>query len=79
MNLIKKNPESINEHPNDSEKKLYGAIRKRTSTNTEKTKTDGKLNFETITTKAVMTKPQMEHEKKGNEFDQRQGSSKKRK
>jgi hypothetical protein len=62
--------ESINERPNDSEKKLYTAI--------EKTKTDGKLNFETVTTKAVTTKPQMEHEKK-NEFDQRRESSKKRK
>ena len=48
--------ESINERPNDSEKNLYAAI--------EKTKTDGKLNNETVTTKAVMTKPQMEHEKK---------------
>jgi hypothetical protein len=33
-------------------------------TNTEKTMTDGKLNFETATTKAVMIRPQMEHEKK---------------
>ncbi len=61
--------ESINERPNDSEKKIFGAISKRTSTNTEKTKTDGKLNYETVTTKAVMTIPQMEHEKKANEFD----------
>jgi hypothetical protein len=30
----------------------------------EKTKTDGELNYETVTTKAVTTKPQMEHEKK---------------
>jgi hypothetical protein len=56
--------ESINERPNDSEKKLFCAISKRTSTNTEKTKTDGKLNYEMVTNKAVMTKPQMEHEKK---------------
>ncbi len=47
--------ESINERPNDSKKNLYAAI--------EKTKTDGKLNFETVTTKAVMTKLQMEHKK----------------
>jgi hypothetical protein len=47
---------SINERPNDSEKNLYAAI--------EKMKTDGKLNYETVTTKAVMTKTQMEHEKK---------------
>ncbi len=65
--------ESINERPNDSEKKLFCAI-ERTSTNTEKTKTDGELNYETVTTKAVTTKPQMEHEKKANEFDQRQES-----
>ncbi len=63
--------EAINERPNDSEKNLYAAI--------EKTKTDGKLNYETVTTKAVMTKPQMEYEKKANEFDQRQELSKKRK
>jgi hypothetical protein len=56
--------ESINERPNDSEKNLYAAI--------EKTKTDGELNYETVTTKAVMTKLQMEHEKKANQFDQRQ-------
>jgi hypothetical protein len=31
------------------------------------------------TTKALTTKPQMEYEKKGKEFDQRQTSSKKRK
>ncbi len=61
--------ESINERPNDSEKKLHAAI--------EKTKTDGELNYETVMTKAVTTKPQMEHEKKANEFDQRQESSKK--
>jgi hypothetical protein len=48
--------ESINERPNDSEKNLYAAI--------EKTKFDGKMNYETVTIKAVMTKPQMEHEKK---------------
>jgi hypothetical protein len=42
---------------NDSEKNPYTAI--------EKTKTDGKLNYETVRAKAVMTKPQMEHEKKG--------------
>jgi hypothetical protein len=48
--------ESINERPNDSEKNLYAAI--------EKTKADGELNYETVMTKAVMTKPQMEHEKK---------------
>ncbi len=60
---------SINERPNDSEKNLYAAI--------EKMKTDGKLNHETVTTKAVTTKAQMEHEKKANEFDQRQESSKK--
>jgi hypothetical protein len=52
-------------------KNLYAAI--------EKMKTDGKLNYETVMTKAVTTKPQMEHEKKANEFDQRQESSKKRK
>ena len=62
---------SINERPNDSEKNLYTAI--------EQTKTDGELNYETVTTKAVMTKPQMKHEKKANEFDQRQELSKKRK
>jgi hypothetical protein len=56
--------ESINERWNDSVKKIYGAISKRITTNTEKTKTDGKLNFEMVTTKAVMTKPQMEQEKK---------------
>jgi hypothetical protein len=61
--------ESINERPNDSEKYLYAAI--------EKTKIDGKLNYEMITTNAVTTKPQMEHGKKANEFDQRQESSKK--
>ncbi len=44
---------SINERPNDLEKNTYAAI--------EKTKTGGKLNYETVTTKAVMTKPQMEH------------------
>jgi hypothetical protein len=33
-------------------------------TNTETTKSDGKLNFEMATTKAVTTKPQMEYEKK---------------
>jgi hypothetical protein len=60
---------SITETPNDSEKKLYTAI--------EKMKTIGKLNYETVTTKAVMTKPQTEHEKKANEFDQMQKSSKK--
>ncbi len=70
---------SINERPNDSEKKLFCAISKRTSTNTGKTKTDGELNYETVTKKAVTTKPQMEHKKKANEFDQRQESSKKRK
>ncbi len=47
---------SINERPNDSEKNLYAAI--------EKTKTDGKLNYKTVMTNAVMTKLQMEHEKK---------------
>ncbi len=47
--------ESINERPNDSEK-IYAVI--------EKMKTDGELNCETVTTKAVMTKPQMVHEKK---------------
>ncbi len=46
----------INETPNDSEKNLYAAI--------EKTKTGGELKYETVTTKAVMTKPQTEHEKK---------------
>jgi hypothetical protein len=51
---------SINETPKNSEKKLYTAI--------EKTKTIGKLKYETVTTIAVMTKPQMEHEKKANEF-----------
>jgi hypothetical protein len=30
----------------------------------EKTKTDGKLNYEMVMTKAVMTKLPMEHEKK---------------
>jgi hypothetical protein len=60
---------SINQRPNDSERNLYAAI--------EKTKTDGKLNYETVTTKAVMTKPKMEDEKKSNEFDPRQESSKK--
>jgi hypothetical protein len=30
----------IHEHPNDSEKKLYDAISKRISNDTEKTKTD---------------------------------------
>ncbi len=45
---------SMNERPNDSEKNLYAAI--------EKTKTDGKLNYEMVTTKAGMTTPQMEHE-----------------
>jgi hypothetical protein len=48
--------ESINERPNDSEKNLYAAI--------EKTKTDGKLNYETVMTNAVMTKPQMNMKKK---------------
>ncbi len=48
---------SINERPYDSEKNLHAAI--------EKTKTDGELNYEMVTTKAVRTKPQMEHEKKG--------------
>jgi hypothetical protein len=43
---------------------MYNAISKRISTNTEKTKTDGKPNFETATTNAAMTKPQMEYEKK---------------
>ncbi len=52
-------------------KNLYTAI--------EKMKTIVQLNYETVTTKAVMTKPQTEHEKKANEFDQRQESSKKRK
>ena len=52
-------------------KNLYAAI--------EKMKTGGELNYETVTTKAVMTKPQTEHEKKANEFDQRQELSKKRK
>jgi hypothetical protein len=61
---------SINERPNDSEKNLYAAI--------EKTKTDGKLNYEMVTTNAVTTKPQMEHEKKASEFDHRQESSKKK-
>ncbi len=60
---------SINERPNDSEKNLYAAI--------EKMKTDGKLNYEMVTTKAVTTKPNMEDKKKANEFDQRQESSKK--
>jgi hypothetical protein len=59
---------SINETPNDSEKNLYAAI--------EKTKTGGKLNYETVTTKAGMTNPKMEHEKKTNEFDPREESSK---
>jgi hypothetical protein len=45
-------------------KKNCGAISRRTSTPTEKTKTYGKLKYETVTTKAVMTHPQMEHEKK---------------
>jgi hypothetical protein len=54
---------SINEHPNDSEKKLCNAISKRISTNTEKTKTDGELNFEMAATKTVTAKPQMEYEK----------------
>jgi hypothetical protein len=62
---------SITETSNNSEKKLYAAI--------EKTKTSGKLNYETVTNKAVMTKPQTEHEKKANEFDQRQKLSKKSK
>ncbi len=44
-------------------KKLCGAIKK-TLTPTEKRKTDGKLNYETVMTKAVMTEPQMENEKK---------------
>ncbi len=61
----------INETSNDSEKNLYAAI--------EKTNTIGQLNYETVTTKAVMTKPQTKHEKKTNEFDQRQESSKKSK
>ncbi len=47
--------ELINEHPNDSEKKLYDAISKRISTNTEKTKSDGKPMFEMVTTKAATT------------------------
>jgi hypothetical protein len=47
--------ESINECLNNYEKKLFGAISKRTSTNTEKTKTDRKLNYETVTTKSVTT------------------------
>jgi hypothetical protein len=48
---------SINETPNDSEKNLYAAI--------EITKTGDELNYETVlTTKAVMTKSQTEHEKK---------------
>jgi hypothetical protein len=68
VNLIK---EIFIERPNDSEKNLYAAI--------EKTNTDGKLNYELVTTKAVTTKPQMEYEKKANEFDQRQELSKKRK
>ena len=55
---------SINERPNDFEKNLCSAISRRTSTPTEKTKTYGKLKYETVTTKAVMTHPQMEHEKK---------------
>ncbi len=37
--------ELINEHLNDSEKKLYDAISERISTNTEKTKTVGEPNF----------------------------------
>jgi hypothetical protein len=60
------NHKTINETPNDSEKKLYAAI--------EKTKTTGKLKYETVTTKAVMPQPQKEHE---NEFDQRQELTKK--
>ncbi len=52
-------------------KNLYAAI--------EKMKTDGELSYEMVTTKAVTTKPQMEHDKKANEFDQRQELSKKRK
>jgi hypothetical protein len=41
-------------------------------------KIDGELNYETVTNKAVTTKPQMEHDKKANEFDKRQESSKKK-
>jgi hypothetical protein len=55
---------SINALPNDSEKKLCCAISKIISNNSEKTKTDGELNFEMVTSKAVTTKHQMEHEKK---------------
>ena len=40
-------------------KKLYNAISKRISTNTEKKKTDGKPNFEMARTKAATTKPLM--------------------
>jgi hypothetical protein len=69
--------ESINECRNDSVKKLYSAISKRILTNTEKAKTYGKLNSETVTTIAVTTKPQMEQEKKTNEFDYRQETSNK--
>jgi hypothetical protein len=61
----------IKKHQMILKKNLYTAI--------EKTKTIGQLNYETVTTKAVMTKPQTEHEKKANEFDQRQELSKKRK
>jgi hypothetical protein len=50
--------ELIHEHLNDSEKKLYNAISKIILINPEKKKTDGKLNFEMATTKAVMTKSQ---------------------
>jgi hypothetical protein len=71
--------ESINEHPNDSEIKLYNAISKRILTNTGKKKSDGKLNFEMATTKAAMTKPLMKYEKEEKEIDQRQALSKKRK
>jgi hypothetical protein len=45
----------INERPN-SEKNLYAAIKK--------TKTDGELNYEMVTTKAVTTKPTMEDKNK---------------
>ncbi len=46
--------ESINEHPNDSEKKLINAIRERISIINEKEKTDGKTNLKTETTEALI-------------------------
>jgi hypothetical protein len=62
----------INEHPNDSEKKLYNAISKRILTNTEQTKTNGKLNFERLEHKKkeknlIKCKHRLKEENKGGE------------